>query len=145
MAWLIEYYNDQRLSCNPGSSEGLFTLWEPYVVPLTALYEYISRQSIAALEEQLARNDGQGNLHSLLLATSVPRNYYACRGFLTLFSVITLSGVLNLLMQFLAALEKQLARNDGQGNLRSHYVLVVVEGNLLTGDLYTLLRTSSRY
>ena len=66
MTWLMGYYNDLRLSCNPGSSEGLFTLWKPYLVPLTALDEYISRQSIAALEEQLARNDGQGNLHSLL-------------------------------------------------------------------------------
>ena len=61
MSWLMEYFNDQRLSCT--SNEGMFTLWKPYIPSLIALCEYISRHAIAAHELQLAEYNIEGKLN----------------------------------------------------------------------------------
>lgn len=88
ITWLVEYYNDQRLSCSRSTTEGLFTLWKPYLTPLTALYEYVARQFIAARKEDLARNDVEGKLSDLrsfvnrclnLVNTSVTRALFRGR------------------------------------------------------------------
>lgn len=60
MSWLMEYFNDQRLSCCVGSNEGMLTMWKPYLPFLIALYEYISRHMIAAHELQLAEYNIEG-------------------------------------------------------------------------------------
>ncbi|XP_046857276.1 ectopic P granules protein 5 homolog isoform X2 [Xenia sp. Carnegie-2017] len=57
ISWLTKYFNDQRQSCPVGSNEGLFTFWKPYLGSLSALYEYTSRQSIAAYEMQLSEQN----------------------------------------------------------------------------------------
>ena len=62
MSWLMEYFNDQRLSCAVGSNEGMFTLWKPYLPSLIALYEYISRHTIAAHELQLGEYNIEGKI-----------------------------------------------------------------------------------
>ena len=62
MSWLMEYFNDQRLSCTVGPNEGMFTSWKPYIPSLIALYEYISRHAIAAYELQLAEYNIEGKM-----------------------------------------------------------------------------------
>ena len=60
MSWLMEYFNDQRLSCSAGSNEGMFTKWKAYLPFLIALYEYISRHVIEAHQLQLAEYNIEG-------------------------------------------------------------------------------------
>lgn len=62
MSWLVDYFNDQRLSCSASSNEGIFTKWKPYLVSLIALYEYISRDVLSAHELQLAEYDIEGKM-----------------------------------------------------------------------------------